>query len=682
MTLWGCGFSQASCRAYNRAMPKSPLSSPLLAWTDGGPKSETFDDVYYSAVDGLAESRHVFLKGAALETGFAASNHFAICELGFGTGLNFLAALQLWRTTRKSGARLDFISIEKFPLASTDIRRALTPWPELAADAAQLTATQPPHISGRHIIDFAEDDVRLLLIYGDALTALQNLEAAVDAWFLDGFSPARNPEMWRSEIFREMARLSRANARVATFTVAGDVRRGLAAAGFKPQKTPGFGTKREMLTARFESRGENAPSPRAPWFAAPTGRRYGQNTRIAIIGAGIAGASLAYHLQTEGYRPIVLEKADRLGAGASGNPSGLVMPRLSLGDDAAGAFHRDAFLYAERLYRAMNRSAAPTVYNACGVLQLATTEAEEARCDALSNADILPEDHMRRVTPQEAGRIADVPLPAGGLFFPKAGILTPVNAVSFFLRNTDLRLNAGVRSLGKEAGAWRITLEDGEIEDVDIVIIANAVGAEVFPQANHLALSASRGQITWAPETASGKALKTALAFGPYVTPCFNGRHVLGATYAPAPMNAPPPTVDETSQIENFAAIDQVLPGLFDTGAQDKADGRAAYRCVTPDRTPIAGPVPDWGAYADAYGGLATGKKLDYPIASYLEGLYVLTGLGSRGLVTGPLCAAMIAAEIAGRPAPVDAKTAEALHPGRFFIRNVKRGKANVTKAP
>ncbi|MCK6417347.1 MAG: tRNA (5-methylaminomethyl-2-thiouridine)(34)-methyltransferase MnmD [Alphaproteobacteria bacterium] len=209
----------------------------------GAPRSEIFNDVYFSAENGLAEAQHVFLQGNNLPTAWADRAQFTIAESGFGTGLNFLAAWDLFVRTTGPGQSLHFISYEMYPLDADRMRAALAPWQDIFANRleALLEAYQPQ--SYEHLFD----NIRLTLIIGDINDTLPNLNQMVDCWFLDGFKPSANPQMWTQTVFENMARCSAAGATFATFTAAGFVRRGLQKVGFDVRKVKGFGTKREML---------------------------------------------------------------------------------------------------------------------------------------------------------------------------------------------------------------------------------------------------------------------------------------------------------------------------------------------------------------------------------------------------------------------------------------------------
>jgi len=222
-----------------------------LIWVKrvSAPRSKEFDDVYFSAVDGLAETRHVFLDGNGLPEAWLGKETFVIGETGFGTGLNFLALWALFEEQSGPNKKLHFISVEKYPLSSDEIDAALAHWSELDANREQLVAAYPENPTGVFEHDFGH--VKLTIYFDDVVDGFKQCEKIVDAWFLDGFRPSSNPEMWSDDVFVEVARLSSAGARFATFTSAGFVRRGLAAVGFDVRKVPGFGLKREMSVGVF-----------------------------------------------------------------------------------------------------------------------------------------------------------------------------------------------------------------------------------------------------------------------------------------------------------------------------------------------------------------------------------------------------------------------------------------------
>lgn len=635
------------------------IESAKLDWAAAAPRSVLFDDIYFSG-DGEAETEHVFIRGNDLPARFSKARSFVIGELGFGAGLNFLKSWALWRRTPKpAGARLHFFSIEGFPLDPEDMARVHAAWPALADLSARLREALAPPAPGLHHL-LLDDGVSLTLGYGDAANMLAGIEGGVDAWFFDGFSPAKNPDMWRPALFEETARLSNPGATFATFTVAGAVRRALAGAGFACEKRPGFAGKREMLSGRLESAAPRK-SRRAPWFETARPNRLAAGAEIGIIGGGVAGASLAFAARCAGLRAAIIEPCG-LASGASGNPAGLIMPRIDLGQGAAGRFFLSAYFHTirlltdSRLFSCGGRRS--ETFNPCGVLLGANDEKERERQQRILNSELLP-----------AGWIEER---KGGLFFPQAGVVHPPAYVAALARGAEL-VKARAIEIRHDAAAPTVRLDTGAARRFDAVIIANGADALAFADARGLPLAAIAGQVDW---FAQAPAPEYALAFGPYAAPAANvgnrGGLVIGATYE----KALPGAGAKTSRAATRANIDAVAAFAPDLAAGLEARAarpRASLRCQTPDRTPVAGPLPDLSYYAGAYDGVRRGLKREYPPGEMIPGTYILSGLGSRGLVTAPLAAAMILAEITGQPAPVDYEASQALHPARFFIRNLKR---------
>lgn len=229
-----------------------PIDNAIIEWKQGQPFASAFQDVYFSSDNGLLETNYVFLQGNNLATRWQQHNFqtFTITETGFGTGLNFLCAAKLWLETAPKQALLNFISVEKYPLTLSDITTALQLWPELTTLSAPLLAQYATLIDTRSI-SLYDNRIQLNLLIGDATEQLTHLQHQTDAWFLDGFSPAKNPDMWQPALFEQMARLSHLNTTFATFSSAGIVKRGLMSAGFKVNKRAGFGKKREMINGYF-----------------------------------------------------------------------------------------------------------------------------------------------------------------------------------------------------------------------------------------------------------------------------------------------------------------------------------------------------------------------------------------------------------------------------------------------
>ena len=616
------------------------------------PHSRLYDDIYFAG-DGLAETEHVFLNGNDLTTRFQKGSSFAVGELGFGTGLNILSAWRLWdETKRNASSHLHLLSFEKHPLTAEDLLRAAKNWPQLRPYAERLCALYPPFVPGFHQLPLS-DDVTLTLWFGDAEEGLSQTKAQIDAWFLDGFAPSKNPAMWSPDICRHMVRLSAPDATVATFTVAGAIRRALSEAGFECKKIKGFGSKREMLRATLRAEA-NAQQSERPWFDVHPTVAAPHRTKIAIIGAGIAGAALAHALRRYGYAPEIIDKTGPA-AGASGNVAGLVMPRLDAGDTPAARFHINAYVHTCLLLQELSTEH-PSVFNSCGAILTPTGESEATRQQKILCQSPLPSDWLTS--------------DAHGLTLPQGGVVAPPQFVTALIGDTPVHRKT-LSSVERVSDGWRIHFAEPDYapEDADIIVLASAFNVAKFTP--NLSLSGSAGQID---HFSKMQAPPRAIAFGPYAAPAPGGGLVIGATYAPIGIGEEPSYSEEATQT-NIAAIQRHRPDVVQGIKADESVPRISVRCTTPDRLPIAGRGPDWAFMESAYAGLRQGRPGDCPPMQYQPGLYYLTGLGSRGLVTAPYCAEMIAADIAAAPWPMETTLAEAIHPARFFIRDLKRRK-------
>ncbi|MFP4004231.1 MAG: tRNA (5-methylaminomethyl-2-thiouridine)(34)-methyltransferase MnmD, partial [Alphaproteobacteria bacterium] len=481
---------------------RGALEPARIDWSrPGAPVSARHGDVYFNAADGLSETRHVFLAGNRLPEAWQGRRVFTIGETGFGTGLNFLAAWNLWRRAAPAEARLHFVSVEGWPLTPDDLERAHRPFTELAPLARRLRALYPHLYAGFHRLHFDDERVTLTLLFGEAGDMLAGLDARMDAWFLDGFSPARNPDLWRAEILARIGALTRPGGTAASFTVAGAVRRELEKAGFEVEKAPGFGRKRHMLHARKAGKAPVRPDAESPATA-------------LVIGAGLAGSSAAWALARRGVAVTLIDPDPELRQAASGNPAGLAAPRPTADASPAGRFHCAAFDYAQRhVFRAGRDVFAP-----CGVLELAAGEQARRRHEAFASGHVLPESAMRALSAEAASQIAGIPLPVPAVHFPEGGLARPAACAAWMRGRAELR-RARVTGLERMDRGWEAALAGGGHAAADIAVLACGMGAADFPEAGAAPLTASRGQLSLAPASPESARLKTALSFGAYLSP-------------------------------------------------------------------------------------------------------------------------------------------------------------------
>lgn len=649
-----------------------------IDWQDGQPWSRRYGDVFFSRDGGLGQARHVFLAGNRLTERFAAlpaRGRFTIAETGFGTGLSFLAAWQHFAQVAPPSAQLDFLSTELHPLDAEVRAVALAPWPELADGVAALAQPLTALPPGWHRCVLAGGRVRLTLLVGDARETLADVTTTVDAWFLDGFSPARNPEMWSDALFVQVARLSRPGTTCATWASSGIVRRGLSAVGFEVSRSPGFGSKWEMVRGEFTS----SPSPviGAPWLRRPPAL---PDARDAIvIGGGLAGTAAAASLAARGLAVTLLDRGPSLATEASGNAQGVLYIKPSAHGTALTDLSLSGLAFTRREL-ARRLPADGRAWSDCGVLALAQDAAEADRQAALARLG-WPATFLRAVNAEEAAAIAGLALPSGGLFYGTAGWAHPPAVCAAFgsHERITIRFSADVRSIARDAGGrWRVTTTDGNTLATAIVVVAGGLATANLPPLAHLPLKAIRGQITGLPATSASARLATVLCGESYVAPVRDGRHWFGATFDIGDTDLARRPGDDLANISNLNALAPALGAALGTDAQGATghESRAGIRCVTPDYLPIVGTVADADVFRDRFAALSRDATTTFDVdAPWLDGLLVSTGHGSRGLVTAPIAGELIASLITGEPLPLPDRVVQALGAARFLARALKRGR-------
>lgn len=615
------------------------ISPARLAWLDGQPVSEQFGDIYFSRDNGLAESRHVFVDHNRLIQRFQAlepGQHFVVAESGFGSGLNFLATWQAWRLAKPpSSACLHFISVERFPFQPQDLAQTLALWPELSGLARQLLDHYPELVTGLHRRVFAEDNVRLTLYFGEAEAAWGDMDFSADAWFLDGFAPARNPELWSSAIIQAVAAHSHTGTTLSTFTAAGEVRRRLQDAGFEVRKIAGFGRKRAMLTATF-----------SPYTSC--GPDFDRDQAVIIIGAGIAGSLLARNLAQRGRTVRVIEASDRPAAGASGNQQGALYVKLGVDLNPQTELALSALMFAQRFYAAQ----APHLWHPTGLIHLAWNDHEKDRQQRFIQRNSYPTGLVRPVSKPEAERLTGVPLQSGGLWYPGGGWLEPEILCRQLLDHPKICCHFGraVSRLMPCNGRWHVSSDNhAEVIGDRVVLCAGHGTPAMLPVPGGFRFKVIRGQITTLPEAMVHA--PHAVICGPrYINPPSNGQCLTGASFD---LHDNSPHIRVQSHRENLDQLDRILPQLWrsDRPEPNTLAGRVAFRLTTHDYQPVVGALTD-----------SDGREMD--------GIDLLTGLGSKGLTYAPLLAEYLADRITGQPGSLPAHLVRRLLPDRCRIQN------------
>lgn len=601
---------------------------PDLEWsTDGTPEDRRMGDIYFSRQSGLEETRAVFLKGCGLPERWAGKDAFTIGELGFGTGLNFLAAWQLWRQSRPTDRSwLHFVSFEGFPLDRGDASRALSAWPELEELSGKLVSCWPERALGVQRLVWPDEGVTLTLHTGDIHDTLPASRFSADAWFLDGFSPAKNPQMWDKSLWPMVYQRCTDGVSLSTFTVAGFVRRGLTEAGFDVAKAPGFGRKRERLEVRLSeppTRGPDTHGLRSPEH---------RPSKVRIIGAGIAGAALARTFLDRGLEVEVIDAAPGPAQAASGNPLALVMPRLDAGDTVQARLLIDAYIRARQFY---------------------------AGRPGVTETDVL----QRPKDEREAERIAKV------LADPPLGLENLEAAATGQLHKRALILEPRILIESLLEGAKVIYGERADLSALDPsvpTILASGQGAqELLPW---LGLTGRLGQVEIAEVNVA--APPSATASGHYALALGQTR-LWGATFEA--WDGTPPEATDEARAQNMAALETLDPYWRQAAKSAAVTSRAGVRATTPDRLPLIGAVPHEAAAREIFDGVRHGQTIEAD-APLVDGLFVSGGFGSRGFTWAPWAGEILAAQILSEPAPATVSVLEAVSPMRLILRALKRG--------
>jgi len=640
------------------------MSEPLEWLPDGTPHSPRFGDRYHSSAGhGLTQARGSFLQGCGLPDAWRGAAQWRVLETGFGFGLNFLVTWAAWRADTKRPRLLHFVSCEAWPVQADDIVRAARQWatlePELALLAEQLAAQWWGLLPGVHRLSFEQGQVLLTLYIGDAQTLLRQHKPPADSIYLDGFSPACNPEMWSVHTLKAVARCCSRGTRLATWCVARSVRDALAQCGFVVRKVAGVPPKQHNLQAVFEPHWQpRVGRPVLPDVAVP---RAG---RCCIIGSGLAGATAAASLARRGWQVEVLEYGSAPAAGASGLPAGIFAPHVSPDDCLLSRLSRSGVRAMLQLMADVAGDARGSIWDDCGVLERRPTRlpwtggagldwsrpAHAAQCIA----NHLPED-------------------TAACWHARAGWVRPARLIQRLLAQPGIVWRGGcaVAQLRRmPTGVWQALDAQGQVlAAADMLVVCAGPHTNTL-LAHALPLQPVRGQVTWGLHTPVSPAL-------PWPSQPLNGDGnllplvpldagcgwVLGSTFERGSTALPlSPEEVVAGHAANCAKLHRLAPALHAhcapphpnpspargevllppfSLAEEPIHHWAAVRCATPDRLPVVGPLA--------------------------AGLWVCTGMGARGLTLSALCAELLAARLHGEPVPLQASLAQALGSERWL---------------
>lgn len=666
----------------------------------GTPVADTFDDVYFSNDNGLSESNYVFYQqnNIAQRLQNHDRTHFVIAETGFGTGLNFLNTWQQFAnliSNRQHGEnkvqnqpnlgvnRLHFISFEKYPIKLNDLAQALKAWPSLKIFNEQLLAKYPINLAGCHRLEFANGQVVLDLYFGDVQDSINTMSypeaGIVDAWYLDGFAPSKNPDMWQQSLFVKMVDISRAHATFATFTAAGFVRRGLIEAGFTVNKVKGFGQKREMLTGLLEQANTKQSAP--TYFA----HQQAKLSNVAVIGGGIASSAVLYSLAKRRIPSSLFCQDSELAMGASHNVQGAVYPHLQAKNSPHSEFFAHSFLYAKRLYQHLLSQGFNFDHDWCGVLQHAVKQGLADKHQNLAEKSLWPESLMHNVSAEQGDAIAGVKTGYAGVYFPKGGWVNPPGLVSALFKAAEFcatkaqtpitsHLGCAIQTLEKTPDGWLLKTEQKTFGPFSDVIICAGEYSEQFNQTASLPIVSVRGQVSHIKTSNESQKLKTVLCHKGYFTPMYNHHHCMGATFE---KNTKSRVISEQdNQTNHQQLLDFYADASFANTLDKVTSAKAAIRCSFIDHLPMAGEWAEQADYTNAFANLRLGKRYQYqPLDKPQQGLHILTGFGARGFCSAPLAAEHLIANLNDEPRPLSERVSQAIHPARFIVRDLIRNK-------
>jgi len=610
--------------------------------------SDRYGDVYQPEQDGmLRQAREVFLAGNGLPRRWQGRDSFVVCEMGFGLGVNFLALWDAWRSDPHRCARLHVVSLEAHPLSGGDLARAHAGLPaEVAGLAAQLRRHWPTRLPGLHRLDFEEGALTLTLGFGLAQALVPRLCLAADAFFLDGFAPARNPDMWTPTLIAAWARLAAPGATAATWCSAGVVRRALQAEGFAVEKVAGSGGKRHVTRAVYQGPGRRGSASLVAWGggAGLSAEGIAHCRHALIIGAGLAGAGVAQSLVLRGWQVDVIDPALAVGRAGThaGHLAAALTPVVARDDNVRARLSRAGSARAWARWSDLPGAAAP---RRCGTIQLAREAGRAADAAATLATLAFPPEWVRCLDREEARRLSGLPLCRGGLYF-REGLLVRPDALL-----TALLGVAGVTTWSRRVAAlrysgqgWQALDDNGAmIAAAPIVVLANAAAVPALLPRESLAalprlqaMHALAGEVSLLAAHTLGGGPRCIVGGEGYLLPAVDGWCVAGSTYVHGAHEARVSTAGRRVNLGKAAG----LSGLPLDGRHEQAGtGWAGWRAVMPGRLPVIGPVPD------------------------TPGLWLATGYASRGLSWSALAGEVLAAALENEPLPLEQDLLAAIAP-------------------
>ena len=575
--------------------------------------SEEFDDLYSSAKGAVAECNHVFIKGNNLNERFenlGENSKFYIGEIGFGIGINFLTTCKSWLDHTKQNQVLEFYSFDKYLFRLSDFKTLNVSCPDLKEYISELERNYPRNIQGAQKISLFGGRIILNLIIGEIDNTQEYIKLMdkVDAWYFDGFSPSKNPDLWSIKLFKCIHKSCHENTTFSTYTSSGLVKNNLTESGFNHSRAMGFSDKRHMLKGTVDTQLKKNTS----------------NTKVAVIGSGIAGCVLSYTLAKKGIEVDLYEKSDSICSGASSHELLVTYPRLSAHDTAFGSFTLHSYIFATNFYKQLKTD----TWKKTGVIILNHDAATEKRQSSLLEKRADGEIY-RYIDPDEASEISGIDIKLNGLIYEDAGYILPEEMCKFLIESPKINIftSSHIKSIKKNREVFNLNIGKKKFEYQNVCVCA---GSETANIVDIDGISIKRGQVTHIESLDTVSRIKLPICAKGYISPRVNNIHLVGSSYS----DSEDTDLSEEEHLYNLNNLKLVIDEEMNV-----ITGQTGHRAVSKDHMPVVG---------------------------MKDGIYINTCHGSRASVTAPISAEIIASMIVDEAPPLMGRELESLSPERF----------------
>lgn len=671
----------------------SSVKAAEIEWRDGLPFSTEFNDVYFSIHGAIEESQHVFINGNQLRNDWKNRNQaqFFIAELGFGSGLNFLNTARHWHQnlcqTEKS-QQLHYVAIEKRPFSISDFKKTSLLWPELLEFSQALYQNYPSQTYGRHQIYFEQWNLTLTLLFmpiEDALddlikeSAYQQDKIQFDHWYLDGFAPTKNSSMWGLENSKKIAKLSKVGTRLATYSVAGVVKRPLIETGFELSKVKGFAIKREMLTGILTKPfSDRAPAKfinlkhESPWFHIKQSdiHKSSNKKKIAIIGSGIAGCTTAYTLAQKGYSCDLFESNSDIAQGASGSAAGIFHPQLTSDMNAGSQYNWQAYLSLLRFFSSLTEKEKNAVILSQGIERFLKDKIVSRKLIHLSK-DLAISDWI--------GESLLFPKNNRCVSFPDSATIDMPALCKLLLKKIpdsqlSIKKQTQITDIESEDRQW-VLVSKNKRYCYSQVIFCGGAKSSLLDKLNISTSNISRGQTCYFRSDKLANNIKNTLMESVYLVPRENNFFQLGTTFE----DFEDDNLNRDSQTDMLTRASDFLKDLnLPFLTKEEIDniqlkGTIGYRLHTSDRMPLVGPAINQKKLKNDFKNLGQSRITRDSVSYYnLPGLWINSAYGSHGLLFSLLASEHLTSLMTNNISPLQSQLSEALHPARFVIKSLK----------